>query len=167
MKNITNYLEADQVRTIEDCAHAYSERDFLILRILFRTGMRVSELVSMRPQDIEEHNQVINIVKAKGNKQRRIILDTETIDMLLNYISDTQTPDNRPVFKLTRVQVFNIVKKYGNMAGVNIHPHTLRHSFAIHLVRSGLDLRRVQQLLGHSNLKLVVLGTPRVLLPSL
>jgi len=121
----------------------------------------------MRPQDIEEHNQVINIVKAKGNKQRRIILDTETIDMLLNYISDTQTPDNRPVFKLTRVQVFNIVKKYGNMAGVNIHPHTLRHSFAIHLVRSGLDLRRVQQLLGHSNLKLVVLGTPRVLLPSL
>jgi integrase/recombinase XerD len=56
------------------------------------------------------------------------------------------------VFTLSSVQVWNVVKKYGRMIGVDIHPHTFRHSFAIHLVRSGLDLRRVQQLLGHSNL---------------
>jgi len=55
----------------------------------------------------------------------------------VKYISDTKTPDNRPVFGLTSVQVWYTVKKYGRMINVDIHPHTLRYSFAIHLVSSG------------------------------
>jgi len=50
-------------------------------------------------------------------------------------------------------QMRNIVKRYGALAGINIHPHTLRHTFAIHLIRNGVDLRRLQQLLGHSNIQ--------------
>ena len=53
---------------------------------------------------------------------------------------------------MTKVQAWNIIKKYGHMINVEIHPHTFRHSFVIHLVRSGIDLWRLQQLLGHSNL---------------
>jgi len=152
MKNITDYLEPEQVNTLLDYALACNVRDYLILRILFRTGVRVSELISIRPQDLELQNQVVNIVKGKGKRQRRVYLDLETLNLLSKYISDTKTPDNSHVFDISRAQVFNIVKKYGRMCGLDIHPHTLRHSFAIHLVRSGLDLRRVQQLLGHSNL---------------
>ena len=63
--------------------------------------------------------------------------------MLSDYVVALNTPEDRPVFPIKRNRVFNIVKKYGNMIGVNIHPHTLRHSFAINLVRGGTDLRRV------------------------
>jgi site-specific recombinase XerD len=78
MKHITDYLEPEQVRTLLDSAQSCSTRDYLILRILFRTGVLVSELLNIRPQDLEPHNQVINIVKAKGNKQHRVIVDPQT-----------------------------------------------------------------------------------------
>jgi len=152
MKHITDYLEKDQVDTVLEYARACSSRDYLMLRILWRTGIRVSELLSLRPQDLEPYNQVVNITKAKGGKQRRVMLDPETFTHLSEYILTHNIPEVQPVFTLSSVQVWNIVKKYGRMVNVDIHPHTFRHSFAIHLVRSGLDLRRVQQLLGHSNL---------------
>ena len=133
-------------------AKAYDNRDYLIMRVLWRTGARVSELLNITPQDIEFHNQVVNITKAKGGKQRRVLLDEETLKLLSEYISSPNIPEDRHIFSIKRCQVHTIVKRYGKMIGVDIHPHTFRHSFAIHLVRSGLDLRRVQQLLGHSNL---------------
>jgi len=72
MKNIENYLEKENVDILLATAKACNFRDYLMLRILWRTGMRISELLSIRPQDLEAHNQVINITKAKGNKQRRV-----------------------------------------------------------------------------------------------
>ena len=123
-----------------------------MLRILWRTGCRVSELLNIKPSDLESHNQVVNITKAKGNKQRRVLLDDETLKLLSEYISTQDIPEDLHIFSIKRCQVHTIVKKYGCTINVDIHPHTFRHSFAIHLVRSGLDLRRVQQLLGHSNL---------------
>ena len=127
-------------------------RDYLIMRVLWRTGTRVSELLNITPAAIEFNNQVVNITKAKGGKQRRVLLDDETLVLLSKYISQHNIREHRPIFGIKRRQVHAIIKKYGKMAGLDIHPHTFRHSFAIHLVRSGLDLRRVQQLLGHSNL---------------
>jgi integrase/recombinase XerD len=154
MKDIGNYLEKEKVDIILEHAKTCSFRDYLILRILWCSGIRVSELLSIRPQDLEPHNQVVNVTKAKGNKQRRVLLDTETLGMLSRYVLDMNIPVERPIFPFSRVWVWQLVEKYARMAGLpdTIHPHTFRHSFAIHLVRSGLDLRRVQQLLGHSNL---------------
>jgi integrase/recombinase XerC len=112
MKHITDYLEKDQVDTILEYARACSSRDYLMLWILWRTGIRVSELLSLRPQDLEPHNQVVNITKAKGNKQRRVMLDPETLDHLSEYILQQNIPDlSTCVYPLKR-QVWNIVKKY-------------------------------------------------------
>ncbi len=154
MKNITDYLEREQVDQILESAYTANFRDYLIIRVLWRTGVRLNELINIRPSDIEWSNQVVNIIKAKRGKQRRVLLDEDTLKMLSDYISRQNTLDNQPVFTLKNRQIENIVKKYGKMIGVDIHPHTLRHSFAIHLVRSGMDLRRLQLLLGHSSLNM-------------
>ncbi|MGZ4938309.1 MAG: tyrosine-type recombinase/integrase [Halobacteriota archaeon] len=154
MKNITDYLEREQVEAMLNSAHITNNRDYLLIRVLWRTGVRVSELINIKPRDIEWTNQVVNITKAKRGKQRRVLLDEKTLKMLSDHITDHNIGEAQPVFALTRRHVGNIVKKYGRTIGVDVHPHTLRHSFAIHLVRSGMDLRRLQLLLGHSSLNM-------------
>ena len=152
MTKIPDYLEKEQVDEILNAAKTCNLRDYLLLRFMWRTGVRVSEVINVTPKDIEYKNGVVNIRKAKGGKQRRVPLDQDTLKMLSDYVLALNIPEDRPVFSIKRTQVFNLVKKYGNMAGVKIHPHTLRHSFAINLVRGGTDLRRVQLMLGHSSL---------------
>ena len=152
MKDITDYLERGQVDQVLAAARTCNSRDYLLIRTLWRTGTRVSELLGITPSAIEFKNQVVNITKAKGGKQRRVLLDDETLDLLSEYISRHNIQENQPIFGIGRWQVHAIIKKYGRMVGIDIHPHTFRHSFAIHLVRSGVDVRRVQLLLGHSNL---------------
>jgi integrase/recombinase XerD len=152
VKNITDYLEKEQVDTVLEAAHQCSARDYLMLRVLWRTGVRVSELLNIRPSDIELNNNVINVTKAKGGEQRRVHLDAETVKMLSEYISAQQLPEDRSVFALKQRQVRNIVKRYGSVIGKDVHPHTFRHSYAIHCVRNGWDIRRLQQVLGHSSL---------------
>jgi len=149
---IPDYLEKEQVDEILNAAKTCNHRDYLLLRFMWPTGVRVSEAINVTPKDIEYKNGVVNIRKAKGGKQRRVPLDQDTLKMLSDYVLALNIPEDRPVFSIKRTQVFNLVKKYGNMAGVKIHPHTLRHSFAINLVRGGTDLRRVQLMLGHSSL---------------
>jgi integrase/recombinase XerD len=152
VKNITDYLEKEQVDQVLDAAHQCSMRDYLMLRVLWRTGVRVNELLTITPRDIEPNNSVVNVTKAKGGKQRRVHLDAATIKMLSDYVSAQQLPDDRPIFALKQRQVRNIAKRYGSVIGKDVHPHTFRHSYAIHCVRNGWDIRRLQQVLGHSSL---------------
>src|SRR5674476_1501484 len=69
-----------------------------------------------------------------------------------NTFRHNNSPDDRPVFALKQRQVRNIVKRYGSVIGKDVHPHTFRHSYAIYCVRNGWDIRRLQQVLGHSSL---------------
>jgi len=151
---IPDYLEKEQVDEILNAAKTCNHRDYLLLRFMWRTGVRVSEVINVTPKDIEYKNGVVNIRKAKGGRQRRVPLDQDTLKMLSDYVLALNIPEDAPVFPIQRNRVFSIVKKYGNMRGVNIHPHTLRHSFAINMVRGGTDLRRVQLMLGHTSLSI-------------
>ncbi|MGZ4953107.1 MAG: tyrosine-type recombinase/integrase, partial [Halobacteriota archaeon] len=81
MKNIADYLEKPHVEAMLQIGAIRSMRDYLMLRLLWRTGMRIDELRNMRPADIEPQNKVVNITKAKGGKMRRIPLDPETITL--------------------------------------------------------------------------------------
>ena len=162
MTKIPDYLEKEQVDELLKVVKTCSERDYLLLDFMWRSGVRVSEVINVTPDDIEYKNNVVNIRKAKGGRQRRVLIGDKTLKMLSDYTAIQNIPDNQPIFPIRREQVFKLVKKYGKMIGVNIHPHTLRHSFAIHLVRSGMDLRRLQMLLGHSSLNTITPYLPFV-----
>ncbi len=139
-------------------------RDRAMLEILYGCGLRVSELVSLRVDQVNMRQGVVRII-GKGNKERLIPLGEEAVDWLLRYrgsarlellkgrASDALFPGNRAE-AMTRQTFWYRVKLYARRCGIRKHlsPHTLRHAFATHLVNHGADLRVVQMLLGHSDL---------------
>ena len=152
MKHPSDYLEPEQVHAMLDAAQVASQRDYLIIKTLWETGMRASELLALTPTDIEQKHEAITVTNGKGGKERRVLVKAETIEGLFSYASQKGLGNGAKLFHLKRRQLYNIIRKYGALAGVTVHPHTLRHSFAINLVRHNTDIRRVQMLLGHSSL---------------
>jgi len=152
MKHLSDYLEPEQVHAMLDAAQMSNQRDYLIIKTLWETGMRASELLALTPADIERKHEVITITNGKGGKERRVLVKSETVGELFSYASQKGLGNGAKLFPLKRRQLYNIIRKYGALAGVTVHPHTLRHSFAINLVRHNTDIRRVQMLLGHSSL---------------
>jgi len=133
-------------------------RDRLMLSLLYSSGLRVSELVSLKVNDIDMGERTIRI-RGKGDKDRIVLFDENTRDLLMNYLSRRIHESeylflNRFGDPLTPRYVQMMIKNYARKAGINkkVTPHILRHSFATHLLKNGVDIRAIQQLLGHSNL---------------
>ena len=141
-------------------------RDRALLETLYATGSRASEVVNLQLPDLHLESSFCKCV-GKGNKQRVVPLGAKAISALKVYLQDQRplltqgSPDNPWVFvskggrRLTREMLWVLVKKYVRRAGLNakVSPHTLRHSFATHLLAGGADLRAVQELLGHANIR--------------
>jgi integrase/recombinase XerD len=144
----------------------YGLRDRAILETLYATGSRASEVVSLTLPDVFLDSQFCKCT-GKGNKQRVVPLGKPAIAALRQYLNDLRprlvrgAPDAATLFvsrggkPLTREMLWMLVKKYVKRAGLNpkVSPHTLRHSFATHLLARGADLRTVQELLGHANIR--------------
>ena len=140
-----------------------SLRDRAILEVLYGCGLRVSELCSLRISNIYMEDTFLRII-GKGNKERLVPFAPVTGEAISNWLGvrpaaaapqwDDFTFLNRFGKPLSRISVFNLVKKYALAAGVTkeISPHTFRHSFATHLIENGADLRVVQEMLGHENI---------------
>lgn len=137
--------------------------DTLILRMLYATGMRVSELVGLRISDMDLQTGVFRVL-GKGNKTRMVPVDPETTRLIQTYLKEIREPRARKkktnVFLLsqqgapfTRQAIWKIVKKYATQEalGQALSPHDLRHAFATHLMEGGMGLRPLQMLLGHSD----------------
>jgi integrase/recombinase XerD len=137
-------------------------RDRTMLELLYAAGLRVSELVALSPLDYDAHSGVLK-VWGKGAKQRLVPIHYEAQDYLGRYIR-TWRPSfgptqellflNRSGKGLSRQAVWKNIRKYAVAAGIrrSISPHTMRHSFATHLLEGGADLRTVQMLLGHEDI---------------
>ncbi|HLD85733.1 MAG TPA: site-specific tyrosine recombinase/integron integrase [archaeon] len=130
----------------------------LILKILYGCGLRVSELVNLRKQDVNFDEGLIHIKLSKGRKDRFVKIPDSIKDELENYsklgVDEILFASNRGG-KLTTKTIQLIIKNSTRKADIkkNVHPHTLRHSFATHLLEQGIDLRIIQKLLGHSDIK--------------
>jgi integrase/recombinase XerD len=139
-------------------------RDRTMLEVLYATGLRVSELVSLKHNQVNLNQGVMRII-GKGNRERLIPLGDEAVkwlqqfmqgarlEILLERQTDYLFPTRRGD-RMTRQAFWHIIKRYSKKAGVDkeLSPHTLRHAFATHLLNHGADLRVVQMLLGHSDL---------------
>lgn len=155
-------------------SYNYSRTDFLakrdqaIMELLYASGLRVSELVSLTLQDIYSRQRILKIT-GKGNKQRMVPYSIRAQEVLNDYIlncrneifrkNSIENPTNVLFVNdkgnpLTTRGVEYIIAKIDEKAGTNfkLHPHTLRHTFATHLLDNGADLRTIQELLGHASL---------------
>ncbi len=156
-KKLPKYLKEDEVRKLLNAPERDKIRDRLILRILYRCGLRVSELTSLKIQDVNFQEGMITVRGGKGDKDRIVPIDDDTLDLIQLYKGDADEGililSQRGEALSTR-QVERIVKKYAKKAEIkkNVYPHMLRHSFAVHSLKSGMNLRSVQKMLGHSSL---------------
>jgi len=142
------FLERTEINSILNNAKSDNRRNYLMLQFLWRTGVRVGELVSLTKRDIKDGN--IYIKQGKGAKDRVIPLDKGLDDMLGFYL-DNLGPKDR-IFGMTDRNVRFIINKY-TPEGIHAHPHTFRHSFAVHCLKQGMNVRSLQKILGHSSLE--------------
>ena len=159
-------LSTDEIDKIISCAFSkkFGLRNQTIIEIMYSCGLRVSEVTEMKISNIFFDESLIKIL-GKGNKERFIPLSSIAKKLLYNYIKynrkklsyDKQSVDivflNNRGKKLTRVMVYNIINDAALEAKINkkISPHTLRHSFATHLIENGADIISIQKMMGHEN----------------
>lgn len=147
-----------------DPSTALGLRDRTMLEVLYATGLRVSELVTLRVDQCNLRQGVIRVT-GKGSKERLVPLGEDALEWLERYLAEARPElvrgnDNAGLFlsrqarPMTRQTFWHLIKRYSREAGITkpLSPHTLRHAFATHLLNHGADLRVVQLLLGHSDL---------------
>ncbi len=167
-RRLPKFLSVDEVEKLLDAIKPnglWSQRDRAVLEVLYSGGLRVSELTSSDLADVDLDSGLIR-VRGKGKKERLAPLGRAAVKSLEGYLTErSRSPrrtrfDREAVFlnrrggRLTSRSVRRLVEKYASGAGLpgDITPHTLRHSFATHLLDRGADLRSVQELLGHENI---------------
>ena len=166
-KHLPEVLTLDEIDAIIahiDMSKAEGHRNRAIIEMLYGSGLRVSELVELKLSDIYRSEGYMRIT-GKGNKQRLVPISPEADKQFAYWLEDRAKLDIKPEAKdiaflnhygrqLTRAMIFTIVKRLAKEAEISktISPHTLRHSFATHLLQNGADLRIIQQLLGHESI---------------
>lgn len=161
---LPNFLSKDEVEALV-CAPAGNKekevRNRAMLELLYATGLRVSELVGLELANIDFNLGFVRVI-GKGNKERIIPAGKTSLECVKRYLKlrkknifgETGLFLNSRGKKISRIEFWKQVKRYARIAGINkrISPHTLRHSFASHMLAGGSDLRFVQEMLGHSSI---------------
>lgn len=159
-----NLEELDRLLATENFKGLLGKRNQAIIELLYATGMRVTELINLKRNDVNLNHQLLKCT-GKGNKERWIPFTDRALHTLKDYIQlgrpklvkkiDTNllflNSQGQPI---SRQGVFYLIKNYAKKSGIkkNVTPHTLRHTLATHLIENGADLRTVQEMLGHSDI---------------
>lgn len=164
LPEVLSLEEIDAMIAQIDMSKPEGHRNRAIIEMLYGSGLRVSELTELRLSNIYRKEGYMRIL-GKGSKQRLVPISPVADEQLGYWLDDRRELDIKPQAtdiaflnrygrQLTRAMIFTIVKRLAEAAGIRktISPHTLRHSFATHLLQNGADLRIIQQLLGHESI---------------
>jgi tyrosine recombinase XerC len=166
-RRLPSYLTSDEINRFilaPDISKPVGQRDRAILELLYAAGLRVSELVHLKLSQIDMDTREIRVI-GKGSKERLVLMGKPAEEAIAAYLkegrpklSSKKKTDvvfiNRYGQPLIERRIQKMVKQYAKQTGINkrVHPHTIRHTFATHLLDGGADLRVVQELLGHASL---------------
>lgn len=164
LPSVLTHDEVEQLLQAPDTTTPQGKRDAALLEVLYATGLRASELIGLTLPDVDALRGILTVC-GKGEKMRLVPLGEMALLQLHDYLEHgrphfvkqrraTHVFVNRSAQGLTRQGLWKIIKKYVRQAAIDrdISPHTLRHSFATHLVEGGADLRSLQQMLGHTDI---------------
>jgi integrase/recombinase XerD len=156
--------EIDKILNQPDTNNTLGLRDKTILEVMYACGLRVSEVTDIKVQNILFNDEVIRVF-GKGSKERVIPIGKQALDWINIYLTRSRIILAKPYSedylflnwrgkRLSRMAIWDIISKYSKMARIQkeVHPHTLRHSFATHLLEGGADLRSIQEMLGHADI---------------
>jgi integrase/recombinase XerD len=158
---VLTVAEVEELLHSPDTSTFIGARDQAVLQVIYASGLRVSEVCGLDLQDVDD---LIVRVRGKGGKERIVPIAKSAVDAVDHYLVYYRYPVNSekavPLFvsekgkRIDRTLVWKRIKLYAKLAGIKkeISPHTLRHSFATHLLENGADLRVIQEMLGHSNI---------------
>lgn len=166
-KTLPKVLSVDEVSNLLDinCITSFDYRNKAMLELMYSSGLRVSELLNLTITDIDLHNNIVK-VNGKGSKERIVPIGDYATEALNIYINEHRNSLlkknvltdilflNNHGKKMSRSGFFKIIQRIAEEKGIKkeISPHTLRHSFATHMLEYGADLRSIQELLGHENM---------------
>lgn len=164
LPEVLSVEEIELLLSVQDLNKKLELRDKALLETMYASGLRVSEAIGMKISDIS-YNEGFLRVFGKGSKERIVPVGNTAIKFITEYINKSRTLLKKSYShdilflnfrgnKLSRMGILDIIKKHCNRAGIkkSVHPHTLRHSFATHLLQGGADIRIIQEMLGHSDI---------------
>lgn len=156
-KKLPIVLSQDEVQKMFDVCDNIKHR--IILALLYSCGLRVSELINLKWSNIDRSRMIINIISAKGKKDRQAMLAQSLIPLLekyyLEYKSKEYVLNGQSSLQYTARSVGEVIKKLALKAGINkrVYTHLMRHNCFTHMVENGVDINLIQRLAGHSNVK--------------
>jgi len=156
-----NQNEVENLLCVPDVSQETGLRDRAILELMYACGLRVSEAVDLKISDVEIDLGILTC-KGKGSKTRKVPIGKSAVEWLKSYLVLRRKKDNIEIQNLfvsssgkpiSRQVIFKFIKEYAEKIGLkDVSPHTLRHSFATHLIQNSADVRSVQQMLGHADI---------------
>jgi site-specific recombinase XerD len=157
-KKLPTYLNYEELDALLAASESNS-RDHCLLEFIYATGVRVSEALNMRKDSVDLNAKTAMVKSGKGDKDRLVIMSPHTAKEISAYLRKRTTPSSylfpsRSGGKLTSRYVQKMVARYGHKAKISkrVTPHVLRHTFATHMLENNVDIRAIQELLGHNSL---------------